>query len=335
MGRWRDQSDARHRVARISNVLRHLVPGQFAALTRLRTLRHLDLQIVGVRDVGGRHTEPPGSYLLDRRSTVVLRVLVHVPVRVLTALARVALAANAIHRDGERLMRLERNTAETHGTRREALHDLTGRLHLRQVNLRAASACELQLTAQRTQLHAVHGRIAERRVRVLALIHGRFLQGGDRRRLIDMPLATSTPVELARIAQDLCVGVPCAIHELMPLETLPGHHLQTDATDARMRPAEAHFDHIRAHADGFENLRPLVRLQRRDAHLGHHLQDAGLNGRGVRAIDGIVGQGRIEHALVSQRTGHLEHQVRADRICTVPEEHAHVVHLARLRRLHD
>ena len=51
-------------------------------------------------------------------------------VRLLAALAGVRLAADAVHRDGERRMRLARDRAEGHGAGGETLHDVLGGLDL-------------------------------------------------------------------------------------------------------------------------------------------------------------------------------------------------------------
>ena len=47
--RRRDQPHARRRVPRLGDPRPHLVAGELAALAGLRALRHLDLEVVGVR----------------------------------------------------------------------------------------------------------------------------------------------------------------------------------------------------------------------------------------------------------------------------------------------
>ena len=49
----------------------HLGTGQLPALPGLRALRHLDLDLVRVGEVVGRHPEPAGGDLLDGRAAVV------------------------------------------------------------------------------------------------------------------------------------------------------------------------------------------------------------------------------------------------------------------------
>eukprot|EP00966_Prymnesium_polylepis_P048549 1124068-Prymnesium_polylepis.1 len=65
------------------------------------------------------------AHLLDRRAS-----LVGESERVLAALARVGLAAQLVHRLGERLVALNRDGAERHGARAEALDDRRDGLHL-------------------------------------------------------------------------------------------------------------------------------------------------------------------------------------------------------------
>ena len=55
--RRRDQAHAGHRVAQLANVVTHLAAGQLAALARLGSLRHLDLDLVGAGEVLGGDTK--------------------------------------------------------------------------------------------------------------------------------------------------------------------------------------------------------------------------------------------------------------------------------------
>src|SRR5690606_412477 len=66
VGRRRNQADAWSRVTGLGNRRIHFVAGQLAALAGLGTLRHLDLQHVGIDQVLGRDAEAAGRDLLDR-----------------------------------------------------------------------------------------------------------------------------------------------------------------------------------------------------------------------------------------------------------------------------
>ena len=73
MRRRADEADAGRRIANAGDVVVDLAAGQFAAFAGLRTLRNLDLQLVGVGEIPDGDAEPARRDLLDRRA---LRVAV-------------------------------------------------------------------------------------------------------------------------------------------------------------------------------------------------------------------------------------------------------------------
>src|SRR3954452_22568527 len=60
----------------------------------------------------------------------------------------------------------------------------------------------------------------------------------------------------------------------MTAHRLFGNLAKTDALDAGMRAGEKFADEFRLQADGVEDLRAAIGLVGRDAHLGHHLEQA-------------------------------------------------------------
>ena len=100
-----------------------LVPGQLAALAGLGALRDLDLQHLGVDQVGRGDAEATGGDLLDLG-----HLLGAVARRVLAALAGIGARAEAVHGDGQGLVRLGRQRAQAHAGRVEARDDLRQRL---------------------------------------------------------------------------------------------------------------------------------------------------------------------------------------------------------------
>ena len=117
---WRTRGD----------VLVDLVAGQLAALAGLGALRHLDLEVVGIDQVFGGDAEAAGRDLLDRRAHRIAVGQRLEAVGFLAALAGVRLAADAVHGDGERGVRLAADRAEAHRAGGEALDDLRRRLDL-------------------------------------------------------------------------------------------------------------------------------------------------------------------------------------------------------------
>jgi hypothetical protein len=91
-----------------------LSAGQLAALAGFRALRHLDLEVVGVDEVFAGHAEAAGRHLLDRTARASRRWRPAEARRILAAFAGVGLAADAVHRDGQRLVRLGADRAVGH-----------------------------------------------------------------------------------------------------------------------------------------------------------------------------------------------------------------------------
>src|SRR5579883_14120 len=90
----------------------HLVTRQLSALAGLRALRYLDLQLVSVYEVVRRDTEAATRHLLDRATARVAVGIFLVPRFVFPALACIRASADAVHRNGERLVRLFADRAE-------------------------------------------------------------------------------------------------------------------------------------------------------------------------------------------------------------------------------
>ena len=146
--RRRDQPDTRGGVPGLGDPRVDLVAGQLATLAGLGALRHLDLDLPGVHQVGAGHPEPAGGDLLDRGPAD----RVEQPVDILAALAGVRLAAEPVHRDGQRLVRLDGDGAVRHRAGDEPLHDLGRRLDLVERNARSLVGAQLEQPAQRGAL---------------------------------------------------------------------------------------------------------------------------------------------------------------------------------------
>jgi hypothetical protein len=105
---------------------------------RLSALGHLDLQIIGIDQVFAGHAEARRGHLLDGAAPRVAVGIEPVAGGVLAALAGVRLAADAVHRNSQGLVRFLADGAIGHGPGREPLDDRLDRLHLFQRNRRAA-----------------------------------------------------------------------------------------------------------------------------------------------------------------------------------------------------
>src|SRR5665213_3263107 len=95
----------------------------------LGPLGDLDLDVIGVDQVLRGHPEAARGHLLDGAAPRVAVGVGGEPVRVLAALARVGLAAQPVHGDGQGLVGLGRDRSVGHGAGREPGHDGRHRLH--------------------------------------------------------------------------------------------------------------------------------------------------------------------------------------------------------------
>ena len=123
--RWADQRHARRAVAQHRNLAADFVAGQLTTFARLRSLCHLDLQLVGGHQVFGRHTEAARRHLFHTAGA-----LGEVAVFGLAAFAAVAHAAQPVHGDGQHLVCFLAQRAVAHGCGAEAAHDAIRRFHL-------------------------------------------------------------------------------------------------------------------------------------------------------------------------------------------------------------
>ena len=278
MRRRRDQADARRRIAHRGDDLVDLVAGQLPAFAGLGALRHLDLHHVRIDEIFGGDAEAAGGDLLDRRAhRVAVRQRLEA-VGFLAAFAGVGLAADAVHGDGERGMRLARDRAERHGAGGEALDDFLRRLDLLDRDRTAAvlfGVLDAEQAADGQKLlgllvevawrrrgsghrncrapHAAASRPSRRPGMVFAAHAERIFAADVERHAIDRRVAEGVAMAAQRLFRDL---------------------FQADALDAGGGAGEIGRDEIGLQPDRVENLRAAIGLVGRDAHLGHHLQQA-------------------------------------------------------------
>ena len=80
----------------------------------------------------------------------------------------------------------------------------------------------------------------------------------------------------------------------MPLGGLARDLAQADTLDLRVRAGEILLHEGRLQSDGVEDLRTAVGLVGRDAHLGHHLQEALVDRLDVALLRLLQGQLLVE-----------------------------------------
>mmetsp|Transcript_5396 Transcript_5396/g.10834 ORF Transcript_5396/g.10834 Transcript_5396/m.10834 type:complete len:683 (+) Transcript_5396:2645-4693(+) len=195
--RRRDEPHPRRRVPQLADVNRHLESWKLAALSWLGPLRHLDLELDGVREVVGRYTETAGGYLLDRRRAD----RVDDAFRRLPALSCVRLRPDLVHGDAEGLVGFLGDGAHRHGARCKPFHNLCYRLHLLNGHRRNALGVEVELTTQRDALHQlVRDRLVPA-VGLAAILARSLLQQRHLLWRVVMQLPAIAVVEVAEVRQ--------------------------------------------------------------------------------------------------------------------------------------
>ena len=332
--RRRDQPDARSRVANLRNPRVDLVAGQLAALAGLRALRHLDLDVVGVDQVLARHAKAARGHLLDGAAARIAVGVRDIARRVLAAFAGIRLGADPVHGDGERLVRFLADRPERHRAGREARDDRLDRLDLVE-RQRLRRVLELEQAAQRREALA----LVVHRFRVVledAVLPAarRVLQLEHRVRIEQVILAVAPPLVLAAPFE---VGLGDRPRRER-LQVTPPHFLGYDrdanAADARGRAREVLVDERLLDPHRLEQLCAAVALDRRDTHLGHHLEDA-LVERADVVLHRLLVRDADEDPLADHVVERLERQVRIHRPGAVAEEQRAVVHFTCVARLDD
>src|ERR687890_460253 len=321
--RWgRDEAHSGRGVAYLRYVLADLTPRQLAALARLGALGHLYLQLVGVDQVLGRDAEAPAGNLLYGAATAVAVLLGRKAPGIFAALSSVGLAPDAVHRDGQGLVRLLRERAEGHRAGRKTLDYLAGRLDLL---FRYRVLLEREEAAQCGEARAV-----------LVEVMGELLEGIEAARL-DGPLqgrdARLVPLMILALRPELVfapyfefLGVVLGRGEGAPvaLERLARQGVHSDAAHTRGGARKGSVYKLLVQAHGLEDLGPTVGEERGDAHLGDDLEQALPYGPDV-VLRGLLGADSLHEMRAGESFYGLEGEVRVHGGRAVADEEGEVV----------
>ena len=331
MRRRRNQRNARRGITSLGDPRINLFAGQVAAFTRLCPLRHLDLNLIRTAQISARHAEAAGCHLLD------CAVLLRAEARgVFPALAGIGLAAEAVHRNRHAGVRFFRDGAVGHCTGLEALDDLTCGFNLLRRHTAVLRPGKAEQAAQRVRLLFV---VDARRVLQIARIRAAvrcLAQGHDGLRIVHVILRIPAGAQLVR-ARAVQRGVHAEAKRVecmvMPPLYALGDLLEADAADRADRVGEILVDGGLRNADRLENLRRLIGLQRRNAHLGRNLDDAVQNGIVVVLDGGVIVL--IQSAAFNALGDAFLRKIRVDRPRAVAEQRGKVMHIARLGALQN
>ena len=310
--------------------------GQLTALTRLGTLGHLDLQLIGIGQVMAGHTKATGGHLLDTREHGVAIFQRLEADRVFTTLTTVALAAQAVHGHGQGGVRFPGNRTKGHGAGGKALENRRCRLYLVQRN-RLTVGLEVQQTAQGKGcpgliVHAGSVLLEHHRV----IVGRRMLQQTNGIGAEQMPLTILAPAVITTTAQNqVVIGQGFfRIATAMLEQGFTGDFIQPDPFDTADRTGKAAVNHCRVQAQGFKNLRTLIGLQGRDPHLGEDFQQATIHALGITLDQFGIAPLGIHHALVTQFIERLKGHIGIDRCCTIAQQGGKMMGFPHIAGLH-
>ena len=337
--RGRDEGDAGDGVAELRDVDADLVAGELSSLAGLGALGHLDLDLLGARQIGGMDAETAGSDLLDGAVGPVAVLIALEAARILAAFTAVRLAADAVHGDGEGLVGLGAERTQRHAGRGEAAADLLDRLDLVDRHGTGGTGDELEQVARGMRGRCQDG--VDVGLVVLGLVGAdEAVEVLDDRRGDGVKLAAAADAVEAGVAELKRGGfLPFldwqrgGVGHLVTSEGLAGDLLEADTLDLRRGAGEALLDQFGRDAGSLEDLGAAVAADDGDSHLGHDLEQAALERLLVVELGG--GEVDLDRALLDHLADGLDGQVGVDRASAITDEAGHLVHITRLAGLAD
>ena len=157
------------------------------------------------------------------------------------------------------------------------------------------------------------------------------LQQVDGLGAVEVDLAVPPVLVAAAGAEARGVGGPVGVGLVVAQADFPGDDIDADAADAGGGAREILVHEVLTEAQGLKNLGAVVALHRGDAHLGHDLHDALVDG--LDELHLSLGRFALEHALAQLVVDGLEGQVGVHGAGAVANEGAEVVHLTGLAGL--
>ena len=253
--------------------------------------------------------------------------------RILSTFTRVALAANAVHRNGQCGMRLRGDGTQRHRTGCEAFDDFTRRLNAIDGDGFTRINLELKQTAKRhVALVLVVDDLCVFFVGVEIVGACAVLQFGNRIRGPHVVLSPCTPCVLAtrvqHVGQNRVAGVSSAVR----FDGLLCNLKHTNALHPRSCSGEVLLHGARVDANGLKKLRTAVTHVGRDAHLGHDLGET-LADRFDVVVDGLLSR-QISGEILVNGLKRLHGQIGVNGLCAVTRQHSKVMNLFRRTGLH-
>ena len=287
MRRRGNQAHARRGVTGLRDPRVHLSARQMAALTGLRALGHLDLQLFGADQIPGGYAETSRSHLLDGGTAVQAVRPDFQTLQAFTALTGVGLAMQSIHGNGQTFMGLLGNRSVGHGSGLKPGHDGIHALYF----LNGHALLRIVEVHQSAEITAVIFPVDELCVflkhLVVAPLCG-LLQQMDGLGVVQMLLAAASALMASHALQSQVYVQSQGIKGCgMKLVRLFLDVCQSDAAHTADGIGEVLVHHILVDTDGLEDLGALIGLDGGNTHLGSDFYNA-MKYRAVIIVYGCV-----------------------------------------------
>ena len=359
--RWRNQAHTGNGMAQFTDVIGNFSTGQLTAFTGFCALCHFDLDLVGTGKVFSGYTKTTRSNLLDAAAQRIAgfqrqigfdvfctnhafeRIallnwnafqLVAITGSIFTAFTRIALAADAVHGDGERGVRFGRNRTERHRASGKAFDDFFGGFDFIQRNGFGGVDFEFKQTAQRQMALALvvdDFRVLFVRVEIVGA--GAVLQFGDGIGSPHMLFATGTPCVFAACVQTVRQHGVGTERRFVHTNGFFGDFKNADPFDLAGRSSEVFADGFAGKANRFKQLRTAIAHVSRNAHFGHNFRQTFANGFDVVVnrffCRQITGQFLVDFRQCFHR------QIGVNRFRAITRQHREMVHFTRCSGFHD
>ena len=291
-------------------------------------MSHLDLELVGVGEVGGSNTKATGSDLLDGRTHGVAVLHEVATLSILTTLTSVGLATESVHGHGNGRVGLHRDGTVRHSASNETAHSLSPRLNLVDRDGVGGFKVKVEQTTKSAVLDRLVSRPGVCLVRLVVLGSDSVLDVGNRGGVVDVRLTAITPVVLSSLGETRnLLDATARVALLVESEGILGNLLKGHTTNTGGSTCEAAVDNGVVNTKSLKDLGTLVTLKSGDTHLTHDLQDSAINGVPVVVDELLLGDLLSDQTLTVELQDTLEGEVRVDSISTVANKDTHVVNL--------
>ncbi len=325
--RGRDQRHALGAVAQPGDQLGHLHARKLAALAGLCPLRDLDFQLFTGIQVFGSHTKAARGNLLDLGRRVVAVGFRQEMRRVFAALAAVGLGPDAVHCHVQRLVRLGRQGAKAHARSHETLSDRGDRFHFLYRH-RLAQCLDVQQVADMDRRVRPHrGRILLPQI-IAGPVASR-LQQVHRLRFPSVLFARPPRLVKAANRQHIAAAQPATGVNLFQLLL---NAVQADARNPAVHAGEIFGHQGAGQTHRLEVQAPAIGRDHRDAHLGHDLQKARINGVAIAAHR--IQQAALQQAAVDPVGNGILRKIGVDRGSATTDQNREIMRIDTFGRPH-